>query len=144
MNCSKQQLQDVDCLENTDEENCKCVLVRTLAHYPYYVIMTQSLLSILLLSQEIYLCFNYVTEIPAKALAAYSHLTHLSLACNNLTSLPPALGACCPKLQYLCVANNRVSIIENLDGLSALESLDLRCNRISCLENILTLTNLKK
>lgn len=141
INCNNRQLHDVSCLEK-DEKSCDCILVSPI--FLCSVELCRKIFTLCRFPQELHLCFNYITGVPAETLAVYSRLTHLSLACNNLTSLPPSLQMCCPQLRRLCVANNRVSVIENVEGLLHLECLDLRCNRIRCVDNIMNLSNLKE
>lgn len=139
LNYNKRQLQDVFCLESTDEDSCKSIQVSTfrLHHWKTNDVCLTS-------HQELHLSFNYITDVPVATLALYSRLTSLSLGCNHLTAIPPSLSTSCPLLKTLRAPNNQILVIESLEGLRNLEYLDLRCNRISCLNGLLSLTRLKQ
>lgn len=92
--------------------------------------------------QEIHLCFNYISEVPADTFAGYTQLTYLSLTCNNLSTIPPLSHT--PQLKQLHLANNQITAVEHLEGVPQLECLNLSCNRISCLDNLATLDQLKE
>ena len=138
LNYNKRYLKDVSCLESSDKDSCRSVLVSI----PRTDVIDNTMTSFN--RQELHLCFNYITEVPAHAFALYSRLTHLSLACNNLTSIPASLSVSCPQLKYLRAPNNQIIAILNLEGLESLECLDLRYNRITSLDNLLSLTQLKE
>lgn len=60
----------------------------------------------------------------------------LSLSCNNLTEIPDLHGTATCCIQELCLANNKIHVIDNLQYYPELRILDLRHNAITVLENI--------
>lgn len=50
---------------------------------------------------------------------------------------------CCPCLQTLCLRQNLIKCIENLDELRGLRELDLYDNQIKKIENLESLTELE-
>ena len=72
-------------------------------------------------------------------------LTVLSLSCNSLTEIPNFNDqgvVCCIKELYL--ANNKITVINNLECCPHLEILDLKGNNIRIIENIGKKDKLKK
>ncbi|KAJ1433150.1 hypothetical protein B484DRAFT_447427 [Ochromonadaceae sp. CCMP2298] len=73
---------------------------------------------------------------------AMSNLTILDLSFNSIREMVP-LGGCCPLLQELYVAQNKLRRIEGLEGLVHLRTLDLGANRIRVIEGLETCTGLQ-
>ncbi|ETW05068.1 hypothetical protein, variant [Aphanomyces invadans] len=68
-------------------------------------------------------------------------LTRLCLADQDLTKLE---GLCLPNLRQLLLQNNRIQVLENLDGVPKLQKLWLSGNHIQVIENLQFCTDLRE
>lgn len=78
------------------------------------------------------LAMNNLTALPP-ALGALSALQHLDASDNRLAAAPPALGACLALRSLSLRANSLVAICGDLGALTNLTSLDLSMNQIGAL-----------
>lgn len=74
---------------------------------------------------------NQVENFEARHLQGLTQLTVLDLSFNAIRSM--AAVACCPLLQELYLAQNKLKVVEGLHSLSELQILDLGANRIRSL-----------
>jgi len=75
---------------------------------------------------------NCVEDLKVDHLQKLHSLVVLDLSFNSIRTM--AAVSCCPLLQELYLAQNKLKVIEGLDGLVNLKILDLGANRIRTLE----------
>ena len=83
---------------------------------------------------------NHIEEV--RGVDLLSNLRILDISFNSIRCMVP-LAHCCPMLEELYMAQNKLRKIEGLDGLKNLVTLDLGANRIRVIEGLETTVNLR-
>jgi hypothetical protein len=91
--------------------------------------------------QKLELYDNQIEQISS--LDRLLNLKILDLSFNSIRVMTPDLAQCCPLLEELYIAQNKLRKIEGLEGLSHLRVLDLGANRIRSMEGLSTLTSMQ-